>query len=534
MTATQPDSDQRMTRRGVMRRTALGIGAATTLSGAASTNAAAVDWETAGKIAASTLIGGPAAAAVIAYGAITDGPDDSEVAAALDWQSHVDEFTRAREDQLMLEQTLASLGRDVQLIENKAREEAIFRIYEQGVDSGTESDATAAAEAAINEAYATVERSILNSWSIRATRAENILKNLGSSITQKGTTTDQPDDDSGLGPIADAFSDASVTDLAGNEITYNRARERYGVGSGPDYYPAYCYDPWPATYESTLDGAASDGGFYDLLEILEPDPADYASVDEPLDVSYSRATMMNASQWYDLLVDLHSAHSAMMSEVSSMVSTYFGPAQNGEINLADVRGPAHLTNTAKNAKDYQEATMALRAMGFSIADQASVVSFKQDGTTYELDGRLARTVQDPNDLPVGAELDPSNITGSVYGAFNIKNDAGERVGEIFEITNPFTIETAEGASSVSFQTRTLVGSDSTLTNEEIQQIFAENYEENQEATENVYDTATNGDGSSGGGGAGGGFFGEDTNYGVLALGAGVLAIGWGYVTGDEQ
>ncbi|WP_128906806.1 hypothetical protein [Halorubrum amylolyticum] len=77
-------------------------------------------------IGAGLIVG---AAGGIAVGATFGGPDDSEVADSLDWQTHVDEFTRAREDQLLLEQTLASLERDIQLVENKAREEAIFRIY---------------------------------------------------------------------------------------------------------------------------------------------------------------------------------------------------------------------------------------------------------------------------------------------------------------------------------------------------------------------------------------------------------------------
>ena len=97
---------------------------------------------------------GLAAGAVggIAFGATIAGPDENSVSDALDYQSHLDAVTGLRSDRLMLEETLASMERDVSLVENKAREEAIFRIYEAGVDGLSESAATTAAEAAINEA----------------------------------------------------------------------------------------------------------------------------------------------------------------------------------------------------------------------------------------------------------------------------------------------------------------------------------------------------------------------------------------------
>ncbi|PAU85304.1 hypothetical protein CK500_01145 [Halorubrum salipaludis] len=138
-------------------------------------SAAAVDWQKVG-IAATTVVGGPIA--LLAYGASVGSSNEDAVADSLDYQAHVDEFTRYREEGLSQEQTLASVERDVQLVENKAREEAIFAIYEQAVDSGTESDATAAAEAAIDDAYAVVERAILDSFSIRVNRFHNVAQSL--------------------------------------------------------------------------------------------------------------------------------------------------------------------------------------------------------------------------------------------------------------------------------------------------------------------------------------------------------------------
>ncbi|OYR54234.1 hypothetical protein DJ70_14425 [Halorubrum halodurans] len=216
--------------------------------------------------------------------------------------------------------------------------------------------------------------------------------------------------------------------------------------------------------------------------------------------------------------------------MSSMVSTYYQPAKDGEVDLTQLQGPAYLAETAKNASDFQEATMALRSMGFKIAEQASVLSVQVDGSQSEYDGRLARTVQSPDPLPVETEILPSNVPGSIYGAINVEDADGNRTGEIVEITNPFTIVEAEGGvSEVTFKSRQLAESDTT--SEEIETIFRENYEANKEAEENVYDTAT---GNDGGGGGAGGFLPEDQNWGTIALGAGALAIGWGYLTGGDE
>lgn len=525
-----------------MRRTALGVGAAASLGAAGSVPAAAQSNTDLLKTAATTIIGGPAAAGAIAYGMVFGGPDDSEVSTSLEWQSHVSEFTRAREDRLALENSLASLGRDVQLVANKAREEAIFRVYEQGVDSGTESSATSAAEAAINDAYAIVEKAIYNSYNIRANRTESVANNLGTNIISgESDNSDYPVNDSLTSVDPTAFSQRTITALNGDDVSY-LAVSGSNFNVDGNAVRGVALDPNPSDYDSVLDfvenptyngdppPSVGSRAFAHAVAIDEPDPADYETVDEPLNVSYTSPRVIDAKPWRDLLVDLYDRHSTVIGEVSSIVSTYFTPAQNGEIDLSNALGPAYLTDTAENASDFQEAAMALRAMGFSLAEQTSVVSFTRDGTTYELDGRLARTVQEPNDLPVGTELEPSTITGSIYGAFNIQNDSGERTGEIFEITNPFTIQTAEGNGSVSFTNRKLVESDSTLTNEEINQIFKENYTANQDATETVYETAT----TTTSGGGGGFLSGSDQNWGVIAIGAGAVALGWGYLTEDDS
>ncbi|RAW46894.1 hypothetical protein DQW50_00430 [Halorubrum sp. 48-1-W] len=516
-----------------MRKTALGIGAFAGAGAIGSSTAVAQSEEDVLKTGAIYALGGPAAAAVAAYGYIVDGPDDSEVADSLEWQVHVDEFTRAREDELMLDQTLASLRRDVQLVENKAREEAIFRIYEQAVDSGDEADATAAAEEAINESFSTVQKGILDSWSIRYLRASTVwttfdssdqwdLDDMYSNVINIWNTRDDDKGGNSVGMNGLKGGTQSTSLYDGTSFEYNGVIEQDG-----DYY--HIMDP--VDYQSAYDSAGSAGKRVDTFRIKKPDTADYDSVDEDdaLDIDDSNVDLINCWQWAEIYQDLDDEHTAVMDEVSSMVDTYFQDAQDGEIDLAEMVGPKHLSDTASTAKDFQESTMALRSMGFKIAEQSSVLSVDVDGEKSEYDGRLARTSDEPDPLPVGQEIDPELVPGSIYAAINVEDSDGNLTGEIAEITNTFEIVEAEGgASEVSFESRQLAESDTS--SEDIEQIFKENFGANEDAKNNVYDTATGG----GGAGGAGGFLDGDQDWGTIALGAGAAAIGWGYLTGGDD
>lgn len=549
MTATQsdPESDERtISRRGVMRATAIGLGATaaggvgTKFAGSPVGDAAAFDWKAAGTYALAGPVG------LIAYGATIAGPDEEEVADSLSWNTYVSEYTRAREDELLLDQTRASLERDVQLVANKAREQAIFGVYEQAIDSGTETTATTAAEDAINDAYATVERGIFDSWNLRAQRANAVTANLSdwrgdSNLTKNAmyvafddlggvngeTINHETSDKTNFGNWTESSHDL----VDGTTITY------WGIDD-LDNNVSFKLDLDPTTVAHRDN---SDFGRADTLLLTKPDPADFSTVDEPLDVSYDEVILISQYHWYELLQDLYAEHSSVMSEVSSMVDSYFQPAQNGDLDLTQMLGPKYLTDTASTAKDYQEATMALRGMGYPISDQIVTISIpkENDDGRLELIGRLAWTAHQGNTLPVGSEIVPDNRVGSIFAAVNLSDgvdsvsenttDGGSESdgpgAETIELTRPFIIQTADGADAVSFEDRTLARSDSSLSAEEVEQIFRENYEANKEAIETVHDTATSG-------GGGGGFLdGGGPSNRVLAIAA--AGIGGLYLLGGE-
>ncbi len=404
----------------------------------------------------------------------------------------------------MLEQTINSLDRDIQLVDNKAREEAIFRVYEQGVDGGTESDATAAAEAAINDAYATVEKSILQSYMVRYHRAYTVT-----TLFTEETGNWAYDHERAITYNVDTNEMSSVD--------WTRSATMPATDVDHELYDGSLITvPTVTPSDHTPNITPFDTGQDSAVVVAKPDPADYSSVTEG-DVTVPEGDpvvfMLKSNRWANLLSDLDTQHTNMMSEVSSIVSTYFSAAQDGDIQLDQMMGPKHLTDTASSAKDYQEAAMALRGMGYPLSEQVVTIELPtKDGGSQEFVGRLSWTAHQGNTLVVGQTHFAENLPGSIFAAVNLPdgvdsvsgnttnttnttNDGDTSTGpgaEIVELTDEFTIISAEGADAVSFKDRSLATSDTTP--EEVEQTFKENYEANKEATENVHDTATGGGG----------------------------------------
>ncbi|PAU85305.1 hypothetical protein CK500_01150 [Halorubrum salipaludis] len=272
------------------------------------------------------------------------------------------------------------------------------------------------------------------------------------------------------------------------------------------------------------------------FSMLAPEATDYDSVDEGESWSTSEVDAINAKNWVPIYKDLLDRRSTLIDEVSSMVDSYFQPAQDGEVDLQEMVGPKHLTDTASTASDYQEAAMALRGMGYPMSEQVVTFTIPADNDDGELEltGRLSWTAHQGNTLAVGQTHFAENIPGSIFAAVNLPDGVDDLDGnttnttddgstdtgpgaDIFELSDEFTIVSAEGADGVSFNDRSLASADTSA--EEIEQIFTENYEANKEATENVHDTATDG--------GGGGWSGLSTEgkaiivavLGLLGLGA---------------
>ena len=480
-TTTDDDLDRRtfMKGLGVSTATAAGVGS-TSMSVAADDDDEddGSTWKTAAFFAASP----PAAAATAAYGYFFEDDSEDDFESAQQYEAHLNLYNRTLESFLQLDETLASLERDVQLVQNKAREEAIFRIWEAGVDGLDEQAAEDAAEEAIQDAFATVEESILTSWTIRYERYVSLL---GSDLVP------DPSDD-----VLITRASLGSTNPVGGDGDYNFE----GVASDLVNHQLVDGDTLdvPVTYGDGIEFnpiEVWEDRSWTVLEVTVPDADDYSGVEEDPHDHTSPVTAIDAEPWSKTYDNLMDEYDDMMAEVSDMVDTYYQPAVEGEIDLSQMLGPAHLTDTAANAEDFEEAALALRSMGYKVAEQATELEVEHEGETLTLQGRLARTMNDPNPLPVGEEIDPDLNAGSIYAAINVEDEDGLR-GETTELVEPFTIASAGGASEVTFESRQIAESDHELTAEEIAEIFEENRESDEEAREVVHEIAVGGGGIS--------------------------------------
>ena len=429
-----------------------------------------------------------AGAAAIAHGYLFEDDTEDDLESAQEYEAHLNLYNRTQESRLQLDETLASLERDVQLVQNKAREEAIFRVWEAGVDGLDEQAAEDAAEEAIQDAFATVERSILTSWTIRYERYHSLI---GTDLVPSGSTDVlelycvKNDSNSAVGDEGHTFG-GEAHSVNSHQLLDGTTLD-VPVSTSSEFSSVTQLDP---TMEYLPDDDAENVN-YRQVRVMVPDHEVYEGVDEDPHDHTSPVVAIDLKPWSKIYGNLMDEYDNMMAEVSSIVDTYFSAAQDGEIDLSTMRGPAHLTNTAENAEDYEEAALALRGMGYKLADQSCQLEVEFEGETLTLDARLARTMNNPNPLPVGEEIVPDVNAGSIYAAINVEDEDGLR-GETTELVEPFTIVSAGGASEVNFETRQLAESDHSLSAEEIAEIFEQNREADDEAREVVHEVAVGG------------------------------------------
>lgn len=519
-------------RRNVGRRTFLkGVGAAAgTGAGLAATDRLEVGPPVQNAEAAIPLFIGGAlivgAAATLAYGHLTDDSGQAtDVADSLDWQSHVDVYTQARENWVADDQHFASLKRDVQLVEERGREDAIYAVYKAALEELGTSAAKADAEDAIDEAIAVVENAIYERLTFRAEFAHQTRLMTGADTSLSSDTVLHFWDGTQTrgqahakfynggnpqhaysGPVKE---EPTLTLVNGNSITYSRLYEKKDAASNDanyTYWAEFTLEPGTAFAPEHQGSGDSFEGAVNEMVIKKPDPANYSGVsdgDEPDGDMYY--TVYDTPAWKGLLDDLMDVRTTLKGETQSMVDTYYDAAQNDdEIDLVNMIGPKHLADTAKAAGDFEEAALALRSIGIPISDQTVAVEVENDsGELEEHEGRLGWSSGSGETLPVDKEIRPADTVGSIYIALNYTKEDGSLAGTTAELAKPFTITyTDPKVTDVSFTSRDLAKSDST--HEQVRTIMEENSQANDRAKEIVYETVfeTEGGGGSSGPGLG--------------------------------
>ncbi|SER75270.1 hypothetical protein [Natrinema salaciae] len=543
-----------MTRRGLFKRAAIAGG--TMVSAPAAVDQFAPRYSPIGRAAAfpHLLVAVAAVAAASYIAGRYDGSDVDGVEEALEFEDHLEIYNEAREIyEVSDEQLLASLERDGRNLQDAAREAAIMSMYEVVATGGTREDARNAAEDAIAERFAIPQESIatrVNSISEEIIQPAIDLNVLYTRNPYTGKTYDNPETHGDL-------EEREVELHDGSTVPVMYKNETGGTTDGEIEWDVF-NTPGTDNYE---------GNSYDfvIVGIEEPDPAAYDGVnaeDYDLDHLSGRQPIANADEYADVLAEIEDGYTTVMNEIEALLETHYDGIEAGDLSVTDMLSTGAMLDTVAEADSWQEAALYFRSLGLSEAVEPARVSFDVsaadtvdggdgnttdnttannttdsgselagDGTT-SFDGKLGWSITGDvadTELPVGTEIDPSVYPGSIYMALEYEDADGNTIGDVVELTGPFTIEGINsGGSVLQFDSRAVVTGDTSPS--EARDIFRENRESEKQAREQTIEVVID---ESGGGGPlfpdGFGLEGGGQWLGLSIIGVVVLAV-VGFVT----
>ena len=496
MTATQPDPDGGMTRRGVMRRTAIGIGAAATLGGASTGAVTALTKTDAAVIAGTTVIGGPAAA--IGY-ALKRGYETFTGDTNEDYLEKAKEEVRAQMHQnaLTMKQTdTAVLGNFQNLLSSSANH-VISNAKKAAVDSlnsgGTTQEAKDAALAEVDTFYAIQQENFLAHLGVQGSKIsgwvdewlnnhnDNTYQLFGMGSTQQAITRKTP-----------GVSTTSVTLVDGTNFGYD----------------IYEFDNGNGVIFST---EVTSNVEREILYSYNPDQGNWVE-------------FFNMQTYKNIWSSINSEHSTISSEMGTWVDNVGPEYQVGDIDTTDLISAGDLVGDSQTQDGYSFAGASLASLGLQSSKFALEIELLDDEITVE--GAIYHSDDSIDNLQKDNQYDPnSDIAGTVYIAYN---DPNTEQGELVELNQPFIIRSITDGEGNSYNAANYESKNQQTYSTEITEIQKELEQISQlrQELEEQRDAAALDDTTSGGGG---GFLaeaGQTYTLGLAALAAaGVVLLG---------
>lgn len=402
MTATQPDSP-RLTRRGLMRTTAVGVGAAAGVGALGSTArpAAAIDWGSVGKTAALAAVSPPVALgwALREYEVLgSDAPAEGLTADALQQQVYQTLRTRASTNA----STIVDNQNILDGVENTAYTDAKVAAIEQLNAGVSESEVLSAANEAIDTYQTTVRKNFLKTW----VEAVNELQTL------KDTLDSHPDTDY-----------SSVIGHYGATLSFNDAS---GTPEGPvtHEFPDGTTIEVPTIYMAKSDSVDGNIEYCPLLEEA------FSFNDEsprPISVTASyggeSASYLTSSTWNDLNSSMNTTFQNVRDGISTWVTSVYGDVQSGEIEISELITPRERAAMLSDDESEAQAISDLAALNIPIDSEREVtITISDTGAT--LSGTIGLTDESDGPIESGTTYNPSSFAGDVYLTTDVSQISG--------------------------------------------------------------------------------------------------------------
>ena len=539
-TATQA----RFTRRGVLTKTAAGIGTAAAVSaGMEQSDVSGPVGEADAALCGGLCIAGAAvgvAAGGAAIGYLASEAADKYLGDTRDYSDYTggsalktEVRTGAADMAVANEKVMTSVSNNVTTSENVALAKGKAAMVEAMNAEKTQSAADSDVAAAVDGYYSTIQENILTHWNSQVSQFKHMIERLE--------------------------AHADVSKYHGDTFAHGPAGgETSGIHSDSSRVA------WPTTDVSLLDGTTisvndmtfPDGSSTEITHSLDIaqgsgdsiwiDPTQYgvSSYDGPV------TELFDLPLFNGLLSDIQTKRDNVVSTLSGITADVYSNWSVGEIPTADLVDPITAATELKQNYDGEQAQGAYASMlGIPTSAEKSVwMTLENDGVDIigDIFTEYVPTDGSGNEVgfSAGNTYDPANFTEPVYVAYEADGSQGEtttetststdtetatdtfneptdtnRVSDFVQIEQPFTIhkiETPDGSTVDSFQTtsRNTQTADVSKLQEELDQIRETQIAIQEEAQEEV----------SGTGGGGGGFLSGSSNreLGILGLGAAAL------------
>ncbi len=379
-----------MTRRGVMRATAVGIGAAAGMGAVGSTagTVEAIDWKDAGTIAASGLLGGPVG---LAWAIREVTVSNSE---PLDEGLTPDAYKQA-----VLEAGKAAQSRNASTIidnqnllsgaENIAYTEGKIAALEALNNQKSESEVLSAATTAVDSHATIVKKNLLKSWNESVNQVESL-----NSRASEFTDVDPP-------------------------LTLRWSIDGGSAGTRPILH-------------NTVSHTLPDGSTFDLEQIEGEDEgyklSPVSASSESVGVVFVGASgidllYLEFADWGSIFDSMTSTFENVRSGISTWVSSVYGDVQSGEIEISELITPQDRAAMLSEEESEAQAIADLAALNIPVdSEREATVTVSETGAT--LTGTLGLTDSSDGPIEAGTTYDPSTFAGDVYLTADVSQITG--------------------------------------------------------------------------------------------------------------
>lgn len=510
MTATQSDNEQTLTRRGVLKTTAVGVGSAATIGTLGVGSAAAI---------APVVALGYAGAVGLGYlmfrnaeKATGEKKDYSGYTGLEALKTGI--YEDALEAKSTDERVMTSIRNNIQSSQNVAIAKGKAALVTKLNEGATESEANTAMTNAVNEYYATIQKNILTH--LRAQRDK--LRDMVGSLEAHPDT-------SGQVPTIKLYNKDNTPGYKGVNGFNGHTADEY---AGTDSISLVNGESVDFSYIDIVHSAVTTEFRWKPTVTVNSEPKEILKFQSP----EGNTTVYGFDRVVNAFEDCVSRRDEVNSQLVGLASDLYNNYEPGEIPTEEVLDPVTAAtelgnNTGLSVREAQAGMMGIpTSAGFSLRLELRDGS----GGTYEVDAEIYTNAQ-PNDsdgnpagFKVGNTYDPDNFEAPIFVSYEyVDPETGERSTDFTEIIEPFTVLEAtdqEGneVTEVTPTSRTAQTADISSIEEELASIR----EEQQRLLEK----------SQSPGGAGAGWFGGGSvNVGAIAAVVGAAGVVYALATG---